>query len=141
MARRFGYNSIPSNGITYPEYFLLRAECKARTNDLAGAREDLEILRKKRMPATDAVVNISDRNELIRFVIDERQREFAMTGYRWFDIRRLSVDPLFSGKTYTHVIYDISGKALETFTLTPDRMTLRLPLKLMAQNPSMDNNP
>lgn len=141
MARRFGYNSIPSNGITYPEYFLLRAECKARTNDLAGAREDLETLRKKRMPATDAVVNISDRNELIRFVIDERQREFAMTGYRWFDIRRLSVDPLFSGKTYTHVIYDISGKALETFTLTPDRMTLRLPLKLMAQNPSMDNNP
>lgn len=93
------------------------------------------------MPATDATVNISDRNEMIRFVIDERQREFALSGYRWFDIRRLSVDPLFAGKTYTHVIYDINGLALETYTLTPDRMTLRFPLKLMAQNPSMLNNP
>lgn len=141
MVRRYGYSTIPSNGITYPEYFLLRAECKARTNDLTGAREDLETLRKKRMPAGDAVVNIADRNELIRFIIDERQREFALTGYRWFDIRRLSVDPLFAGKTYTHVIYDINGIPLETYTLTPDRMTLRFPLKLMAQNPSMPNNP
>ena len=141
MVRRYGYSTIPSNGITYPEYFLLRAECKARTNDLAGAKEDLETLRKKRMPTADAAVNISDRNEMIRFVIDERQREFALSGYRWFDIRRLSVDPLFAGKTYNHVIYDINGLALETYTLTPDRMTLRFPLKLMAQNPSMLNNP
>ena len=78
---------------------------------------------------------------MIRFVIDERQREFAMTGYRWFDIRRLSTNRLYEGKTYTHVIYGTDGKVVETYTLTPDRMTLRFPLKLMAQNPSMPNNP
>ena len=141
MVRRYGYSTIPSYGITYPEYFLLRAECKARANDLTGAKEDLETLRKKRMPSTEAAVNISDRDEMVRFVIDERQREFAMNGYRWFDIRRLSNDPLFAGKTYTHVIYDINGVALETYTLTPERMTLRFPLKVMELNPSMSNNP
>lgn len=141
MVRRYGYNTVPSYGVTYPEYFLLRAECKARTNDLTGAKADLETLRVKRMPATDATVTITNQDDMIRFVIDERRREFAMFGHRWFDIRRLSNDPLFSGKTYTHSIYDMNGNVTATYTLTQDRMTLRFPLKIMAQNPGITNNP
>jgi tetratricopeptide (TPR) repeat protein len=141
MVRRYGYNTVPSYGITYPEYFLLRAECKARTNDLTGAKDDLETLRKKRMPAADAVVNISDRNQMIRFIINERQREFALNGYRWFDMRRLSVDPLFANDVYTHKIFDIQGNIVSTYTLPKERLTLRLPLKIMAQNANLTNNP
>ena len=141
MVRRYGYNTVPPNGITYPEYFLLRAECKARINDLTGAKSDLEILRKKRMPSADAIVNISNREDMIRFVIDERRREFAMFGYRWFDMRRLSVDPLFANDVYTHKIYDLQGNVLSTYTLSKERLTLRLPLKVMEQNPDMTNNP
>jgi len=141
MVRRYGYSTIPSFGITYPEYFLLRAECKARTNDLTGAKDDLETLRKKRMPSADAVVSISNQENMIRFVIDERRREFAMFGYRWFDMRRLSVDPLFANDVYTHKIYDLQGNVLSTYTLSKERLTLRFPLKLMAQNPDITNNP
>lgn len=36
-----------------PEVYLLRAGCKVRTNDLAGAGEDVETLRVKRMPASE----------------------------------------------------------------------------------------
>ena len=141
MVRRYGYNSGPSYGITYPEYFLLRAECKARTNDLAGAKADLETLRVKRMPAADATVTVSTQNDMIRFVINERRREFALFGFRWFDIRRLSVDPLFASDTYKHNIYDINGNITDTYTLSPDRLTMRFPLKIMAQNPGITNNP
>ncbi|WP_431292931.1 RagB/SusD family nutrient uptake outer membrane protein [Pedobacter sp. P26] len=78
---------------------------------------------------------------MIRFVIDERRREFAMFGYRWFDMRRLSVDPLFANDVYTHKIYDLQGNVLSTYTLSKERLTLRFPLKLMAQNPDITNNP
>lgn len=141
MARRYGFNTVVSYGVNYPEYFLLRAECEARGNDLAGAKADLETLRAKRMPAADATVNISDQNTMIRFVIDERRREFALSGYRWFDMRRLSVDPLFAGNVYSHKLYDIQGNVISTYTLPAERLTLRFPLKIMAQNPSITNNP
>lgn len=141
MTRMYGFATVISYGINMPEYYLLLAECKARTNDLTGAKADLETLRVKRMPATDAAVNVTGQNNMIRFVIEERQREFAMCGYRWFDIRRLSVDPLFTGNTYTHVLYDINGNVQSTATLSADRMTLRFPLKIMAQNPNIVNNP
>jgi len=141
MARRYGFNTVVSYGINYPEYLLLRAECKARSNDLAGAKADLETLRVKRMPAADATVNITNQNAMIRFVVDERRREFALSGYRWFDMRRLSVDPLFANEVYTHKIYDLQGNVVSSYTLPADRLTLRFPLKIMAQNPNMTNNP
>lgn len=141
LMRRYGFNTIGSYGINYPEYFLLRAECEARTNNLAAAKADLETLRVKRMPADEATVTIGTREEMIRFVIDERRREYAFLGYRWFDMRRLSVDPLFASDVYTHKIYDIQGNVVSTYTLPKERLTLRIPLKIIAQNPNITNNP
>ncbi len=90
MKRRRG----PGNaqiGFTVPDLYLLRAETKARLDDLAGARTDLEALRAKRMPIADAPIPdavATNKTELIRFILEERIREFAVTGYRWFDMRR-----------------------------------------------------
>lgn len=122
------------------DVYLLRAECRARTGDTNGAIADLQLLRKTRMSAADAVVNISDPNTLVKFIIDERTREFALQGYRWFDMRRLSTDPLFAGTTYVHNYYQSSG-AVTTYTLTPDRLVMRFPQKVIDQNPGMSNNP
>ncbi|RAJ81839.1 SusD-like starch-binding protein associating with outer membrane [Chitinophaga dinghuensis] len=115
--------------------FLMLAECKARTGDLSGAINDIQTFRQSRMPATIAAVNISDADMLIKFIIDERKREYAGTGLRWFDMRRLSNDPLFKNVTYTHTY------GTETFTLTPERMVLRIPAKILNQNPNMQDNP
>ncbi|WP_345949678.1 RagB/SusD family nutrient uptake outer membrane protein [Mucilaginibacter sp. PAMB04274] len=136
-------NSQTLFGMQVPDLYLLRAECRCRTNDLTGAKADVEALRVKRMPAADATVPAAIANQqvaLLRFILDERIREFAVEGYRWFDMRRLSVDPLFSSTTYTHTLYSATGTTT-TFQLKPERLTLRLPQKIIDQNPNIENNP
>jgi hypothetical protein len=131
-------------GVTLPELYLLRAECRARLDDLAGAKGDVEMLRNNRMPLADAAVpagTATDKTALVRFVLDERIREFAAEGYRWFDMRRIAVDPLFANQTFTHTVYRSTGGNL-TYTLRlPDRLTLRIPPNIMIVNPGMENNP
>ncbi|KRT13345.1 hypothetical protein ASU31_25120 [Pedobacter ginsenosidimutans] len=127
-------------GIRLADIQLLRAECLARTDRTADAIAILEAFRTTRMPAADAKVTISDKTALIRFVIDERTREFAVNGFRWFDMRRLSTDPLFSSTVYKHRYYDATGKVTE-YILTPDRFTLRFTQKVIDANPGMPNNP
>jgi hypothetical protein len=131
-------------GLEMPDLYLLSAECKARLNDLSGAKADVETLRKSRMPLADApvpAVSATDQTALIRFIIDERIREFAATGYRWFDMRRLSADPLFSGQpAAVHKLYLTAG-GTTGFTLRQERLTLRLPPSYIDLNPGMVNNP
>ncbi|MNT60300.1 SusD family protein [compost metagenome] len=120
--------------------YLMRAELKARTQDVAGAKADLETLRAKRM-STNISVNITDPTAMIKFVIDERLREFALQGFRWFDMRRLSVDPIFVGTTYKHEALSETGNVIATFPLKPERFTLRIPQKVLLANPGMNDNP
>ena len=122
-----------------PDLYLMLAECKARTGDETGARADLLTLREKRMPAAEAAIpaSVNSKEKLIRFVLEERTREFMMSGMRWFDIRRLWNDPLFQDdkKNYTHKVGE------QTYTLTEDRLTYRIPPKVMSFNSGwVDNN-
>jgi len=129
-------------GVFLPECYLLRAECKARTNDLPGAIADVQTLRQNRMPAGVVAVPAGlSQTDLIKFIIDENTREFAVLGYNWFTIRRLSVDPIFANKVYTHTVYNADGTVEQTFTLSPDRMVLRFNQKIMLENPGWTNNP
>ena len=143
MLRRMG-PVANQYGILLPELYLLRAECQARMNNLAIAKEDVEALRSKRMPLSDATIPpaiASDKDQLTRFILEERIREFALQGFRWFDMRRLSVDPLFNTTVgYTHTLYNASGP-VTTYTLQPERFVLRFPQKIIDQNPGMQNNP
>ena len=144
MRRRLAPNSIQC-GFVLPDLYLLRAEARVRTKDLNGAVADVEMLRSKRMPVTSGDVEIpaadkADQLNLLKYVIDERTREFALTGYRWFDMRRLSVDPLFQSDTYTHTLYLSNGNT-QNFALRPERLVLRLPLKVTVYNPGMPDNP
>lgn len=143
MLRRRGPSGVQF-GVIVPDIYLMRAECKARLNDLAGAKADVEALRVKRMPAADAPVpaaTAADQQLLVKFILDERIREFAVQGFRWFDMRRLSVDPQFSSTVgTTHQVYDAAGAVTSTFTLRPERLVLRFPQKVINQNPGMQNN-
>jgi len=86
-------------GPNLPNLMLMTAECKARGNDLTGAKTDLEELRKNRMPVANATVTVTTQDDLIRFILDERHREYASTGMRWFDMRRLVKDAKFNNLT------------------------------------------
>ena len=144
MAQRVAPFS-PIIGMVVPDVYLKRAEVKARLNDLGGAITDVEALRTKRMPAADAPVPAaigSDRLLLVKFILDERIREFAALGYRWFDMRRLSADPEFKSTVkYDHTLYTSTGNVSKTFTLRPERFTLKMPPKILAENPGMQDNP
>jgi len=134
-------------GVQLSELYLLRAEAKARLNDFTGAKADVETLRKNRMPVADATVPtaaMAGQKPLLQFIFDERLREFAAEGYRWMDMRRLSVDPLFAGTTYTHILYNDNvpnTTNVTTFTLSPLRLTLKLSPFIMNSNKQFTNNP
>ena len=143
------YNSYSGPTVKYglqlPELYLLSAECKTRLNDLAGAKTDIETLRKARMPVANATVAsaiAANQPALLQFIFDEREREFATQGYRWFDMRRISVDPLLTKPTFTHTLYkDATSSDTTTYTLNPVRLTMRIPAPIMIANPQFTNNP
>lgn len=122
-------------GPNLPNLLLMLAECKARANDLTGAKSDLEELRKNRMPATNATVTAATQDAMIRFCLDERHREFASTGMRWFDMRRLYLDATYNNLDRTKQ-FDA-----QTFTLTDARLTMRIPPQILEFNPGMVDNP
>jgi hypothetical protein len=142
LLRRMGPLTT-SYGVTLPDLLLLRAECRARLNDLPGAVEDLELLRRNRMPDADAAVPpavAGDPQLLLNFVLDERIREFASEGARWFDMRRLSVDPAFASTVFKHQIFNEDGSVQE-FSLPAERLVLKIPPKILGENPGMQDNP
>ena len=96
-----------NNALSTPEVYLIRAECKARANDLQGALDDVNKLRKNRIKPTAyheyTKEDFNNNTELVlRFVLEERRRELAFKGMRHIDLKRLNKDPRFA-KTITHV--------------------------------------
>lgn len=141
-----GYGKLAVNhGITITDIQLLLAECKARLNNLSGATAELLKIRLNRMPEEEALIPsqiASDRYSLIKFILEERLREFATEGFRWADMRRLSVDTEFKSTIGTsHSLYDMAGNLIETYQLRPERLTLRFPLYIAKWNPNLIQNP
>ena len=138
------YATYAHVGLELADLLLMRAEARVRTDDLAGGKADVELLRSNRMPPADASVpaGITSKTDLLKFIIDERTREFAGEGQHWLDMRRLSVDPLFSSITYTHKAYTADGVTVsQSYQLRPVRYTLRLPYAILQANPGMTDNP
>lgn len=75
--------------IRLAEAYLNRAEARvlAESQDLPGAMEDLNELRRYRISGyTDE--NISDAAMLLTEIRNERRKELCFEGHRWFDLRR-----------------------------------------------------
>lgn len=69
------------------EMYLIRAEAKAETNDLAGAAADLNALRTARITGYVPEV-FASRQALIDAIVQERFKELAFEGHRFWDLRR-----------------------------------------------------
>ena len=73
--------------IRYSEVLLIAAEAKARSNNEAGARTDINRLRANRgLPATTAT-----GAALINLIMNERRVELVLEGHRFFDFKRLGL--------------------------------------------------
>ena len=100
--------------------------------DLASAINDyLTPLWQKRLNATalaaeTALVGPMTQAQLLQEIYDERAREFAFEGHRWYDLRRTSQPALT--RTY-------GG---QTYTLTPEKYTMRFPTEAVESNPEIE---
>jgi hypothetical protein len=65
-------------------------------------------------------------DELVEEIMDERARELAFEGHRWFDLRRT---------TRPALTRNYNG---ETFTLQPDQYTMRFPTEAVESNPKIE---
>ena len=146
MMRCYGrYNNM---GINVPDIYLLKAECESRAGDLGNAIADLVTFRKTRMQnnmpnAADVPVNItSDKVALTKYILEERIREYATSGERWWDMRRLSVDDTYKSTVgMVHHVYDAAGNIVKSYPLKPERLTFRFPQYIMNANPGLQQNP
>jgi hypothetical protein len=79
------------------EQYLIRAEARARQNDLIGAKEDLNKIRHTAGLA-DTAANSSI--EILEAILQERRLEFfTELGHRFFDLKRFEkLDSVLSGK-------------------------------------------
>ncbi|WP_417942234.1 RagB/SusD family nutrient uptake outer membrane protein [Flavobacterium sp. RS13.1] len=110
----YSYTNGINIGVSVPEMYLIAAECYARAGQTQKAVDYLNILRAKRFKAnTTYEVSAATSTEALNLVLTERQKEFIGRGFRWFDQRRLNLDPAFQ-KTYTRTFKG------NTFTLAPN---------------------
>lgn len=93
-------------GLTTSEMYLVKAESAARLGNLTAALDAINTLRKYRFPpANFELVSIADREDLVRFILNERRRELVFRGLRWADLKRLNQDPK-TQKTLTRTLGD-----------------------------------
>jgi hypothetical protein len=72
--------------IRYAEAWLIRAEARARRNNLTGAKDDLNVIRNR---ASLENTTAGDQTEILSAIEQERRSEFfAEWGHRWLDLKR-----------------------------------------------------
>ena len=113
------------------EMYLIAAEASARLDSLDNAVSNLVPLMEKRLnqsayQTTLELVNSMTQEELIQEILDERARELAFEGHRWYDLRRTTQPALM--RTYDGA----------TYTLTPEKYTMRFPTEAVEANPEIE---
>lgn len=88
---RFGADASEySTILRLAEQFLIRAECRAETDNIMEAVKDLDKIRARAgLPLLSEINPGISKSALIDSIMIERQRElFSEQGHRWFDLKR-----------------------------------------------------
>lgn len=98
-----------------------------------GALNDLRTMRFTVENYTE--VNISDAEELLDFIKEERRRELCFEGHRWYDLRRWGMPEI------THQWYPEPGK-VATYTLNKgdEAYAVPIPNEALDLNASLEQN-
>ncbi|MDF2514801.1 MAG: RagB/SusD family nutrient uptake outer membrane protein [Sphingobacterium sp.] len=128
---------VASQGMTYPELLLIKAEANARLNQLGQALIDLNLLRKYRYSGANTDLpngGALGQDQLIEEILKERRREMQLGTYqRTFDIKRLALD---KGKPWSksQIIHTIGNKSYKADVISKFFM-------LEINNPTILANP
>jgi len=116
------------------EFYLIKAEALANTKKFGDAKTALlQLLQKRLIPdyyseQEQAIKALSD-DKVIPFIWQERFRELAFQGFRWYDLRRTTREEIvrvYDGEQYTLQYND-------------SRYTLRFPQEAVENNPNLVN--
>lgn len=114
------------------EQYFIKSEALLKLNKLNEAKETLlKVLKNRYTPdgytSVQNAVNSMDSTAFMNFILDERFREFALEGQRWFDLRRANQ------KKISHTI---SGKEYILQQNDP-RYTIEYPMSAKKNNPNL----
>lgn len=110
------------------ELYLIRAEAYLKMGATAQALEDLQTLQQARSTATIKQTQINET-----LLLQERYKELAFEGHRYFDLKRL-------GKPLERNIEDLAAPTdLNQLLLGQPYYQLPIPLKEVQSNPNLGN--
>jgi len=114
------------------ELYLIQAEAALQTGNQAMATESLLALKAKRLkPAYFATektrIQALAKPALLQEILNERERELALEGHRWYDLRRYGQPAL------THTIDGVNY----TLQANDPRYTLPFPKEAIVNNPNL----
>ncbi len=114
---KYGTNDATLDGnaiiLKLSEIYLIRAEARARLGELDLALEDLNKVRTRSLPSRPiAAEEASDFDSFVDVLIEERARELAFEGHRWFDIVRLGRAESILGIEYFRTVYPIPQREI-----------------------------
>jgi starch-binding outer membrane protein, SusD/RagB family len=130
-----GGRVVDSKAMRMAEMYLIRAEAYAKRNsgtDLANGAADINALRAQRITGYTPVV-FATNTDLFNAVMDERFKELAFEGFRWYDLKRnnLPIQRLSSD----------ANPAWMTLSETSTLWLLPIPRSEIDANPNIQQNP
>lgn len=124
-------------GLSVPEMLLIRAECNARAGNASDAMTDLNLIRQNRIK-TEVYTELTatDAADALQKVKEERRRELAFKGSRWFDIKRYNE----YDNANISINHSVAG---ESHILAPgdNKWVLPIARKYILKNPEIEQNP
>ena len=96
--------------LRYADVVLMRAEALAQQNKVGEACDYLNMTRTR---AGLDEFNTADKTAFIKELADERGREFALEGQRWFDLVRLGLAGELFNISETKYVFPIPNDQIE----------------------------
>ncbi|HEY0271986.1 MAG TPA: RagB/SusD family nutrient uptake outer membrane protein [Chitinophaga sp.] len=125
-----------NTGTSLPEMKLIIAEAAARNDDLPTALTQLNDIRIMRFTAAAyQPLESDDKDQVLAWVLRERNCELPYSGLRWFDMRRLDKE----GSMPVVNRYDARHNIIATLPHAA-AYTLQIPVQVLYFNPDMQQN-
>lgn len=129
--------------LRYADVILMRAEALARQDKIGEALEYMNITRTRAGLDALSSSKISGKDTFIKELANERGREFALEGQRWFDLVRLGLavehfqrlDVEYKGQTISYA--NITKKNL-LFPIPNDQIEIVNNPQILWQNPGFE---